>query len=161
MSVGMRIIAGLGRMLVSIIFILLGLAVVFNWEVVEHDFSGALANWEYYVGHYEYMNEIVTRASRMVPLLITIGAGCQVLGGFLVFLGMRARLGAILLLIYLIPTTVLFHHFWFLEGHAMTRSLVLFLKNLAIIGGLLMIVAMGAGIPSRGEVKKDKKDNES
>lgn len=64
----------------------------------------------------------------------------EILGGLLVILGFKARLGAILLLIFLIPTTLVFHN-----PIADPTQTTQFLKNLSIMGGLLMVLAFGSG----------------
>ena len=62
-------------------------------------------------------------------------------GGLSLLLGYKTRLGALLLILYLVLTSVIFH--WdFGEPIQVTH----FLKNLAIIGGLLMVVAYGPGL---------------
>jgi putative oxidoreductase len=53
-----------------------------------------------------------------------------------------------LLFLYLIPTTLLFHNFWALQGIERQDNMAHFLKNLAIMGGLLVLAANGAGAHS-------------
>lgn len=55
-------------------------------------------------------------------------------------LGYKARWGAIALIIFLIPATIIFH-----TNFAEPMQTIAFMKNLAILGGLLMIVEYGAG----------------
>jgi uncharacterized membrane protein YphA (DoxX/SURF4 family) len=64
----------------------------------------------------------------------------QLIGGSLILLGYKTRLGAILLILFLIPTTLVFH-----MDFSKEMQVIAFLKNLAIIGGLLMVVYAGAG----------------
>jgi putative oxidoreductase len=45
----------------------------------------------------------------------------------------------------LIPTTLLFHNFWAMQGMEQQDNMIHFLKNLAIMGGLLILAAYGAG----------------
>jgi uncharacterized membrane protein YphA (DoxX/SURF4 family) len=66
----------------------------------------------------------------------------ELLGGASLLLGLNARIGALVLAVFLIPTTLIFHNFWTVEGD---NELYPFLKNLAIMGGLLMIVSHGSG----------------
>lgn len=152
---GFRLLAGLGRFLVSIIFIVLGVAACLNWDVAKSDLSGALANWELYAGHIEGVGFVFQQLIAIAPVLVVLGIAMQIAGGFLVCLSLRVRLGALILLLQLVPSTAIYHHFWFLEGPAMARVLVLFLKNISIIGGLLLIIAAGQG-GSLGESTKNK-----
>ncbi|MEM1254008.1 MAG: DoxX family protein [Cyanobacteria bacterium P01_H01_bin.21] len=64
----------------------------------------------------------------------------QLLGGAALVLGYKARIGSWLLLAFLIPATLVFHN-----PIADPSQMTQFLKNLAIIGGLLMVVAYGSG----------------
>lgn len=67
------------------------------------------------------------------------------LGAVAVMLGYKARLGALALVVFLVPTTFIFHNFWALPADQQALQTVMFLKNLAIIGGLLMLAANGPG----------------
>ncbi len=68
-----------------------------------------------------------------------------VLGSTLVLIGYRSSFGAILLLLYWLPVTFIAHSWWNDSGDIMREQAILFMKNFAIIGGLLMIVAYGSG----------------
>lgn len=74
-----------------------------------------------------------------------IAAAAEILGAAAIMFGLLTRVGALGLIIYLIPTTLVFHAFWNYTGGAQQMQLVNFLKNLAIGGGLAMLVAYGAG----------------
>ncbi len=65
---------------------------------------------------------------------------CMILGGILVLIGYRAKFGATLLLLFMIPSTLIFHT-------ELTNELqqTMFVKNLAIIGGLMTIYVNGSG----------------
>ena len=80
------------------------------------------------------------------PLAATYGSGVLLLvGGLMVLLGVWADLGALLLVIFLLPTAVLMHAFW-KEGDAGARQLemVQFNKDLALAGAALMLFAFFA-----------------
>ena len=78
-------------------------------------------------------------------LLLSGGITVVFLGGLLVLLGYRVRLGVILLLLYWVPVTFIVHSFWNDPEDVKRLQSVMFMKNLAIIGGLLVIWANGAG----------------
>jgi putative oxidoreductase len=67
----------------------------------------------------------------------------QLLGGFSLLLGYKIKLGSILLIIFLIPATLVFHNF---IGDP--NELNNFLKNIGLIAGLLMLIYSGAGAVS-------------
>jgi putative oxidoreductase len=57
-------------------------------------------------------------------------------GGFSLLLGIEPRLGALLLLLFLRPVTVMYHPFWKRSGAGFVTGADHFLSNLAIIGGV-------------------------
>ena len=56
-----------------------------------------------------------------------------------------ARPAALALAAFLVPTTFIFHDFWTFAGEARTNQMHHFMKNLAIMGGPLVVAAYGAG----------------
>jgi putative oxidoreductase len=74
-----------------------------------------------------------------------------VTGGLMVLFGYRSTLGAILLLMYWVPVTFIVHDFWNCPKELLREQSILFMKNIAIIGGLLMLAGKGSG---RFSVKK-------
>ena len=73
--------------------------------------------------------------------LFLIGAIILEIGGGLsVLLGYKARWGAIALVVFLIPTTLIFH-----TKFSEHLQVIMFMKNLAILGGLLMVSYFGPG----------------
>jgi len=69
-----------------------------------------------------------------------------IMGGLMVLTGYRSTLGAILLLIYWVPVTFVMHDFWNCPTQAELRSeSIFFMHNIAITGGLLMLVGKGSG----------------
>lgn len=74
-----------------------------------------------------------------------------VMGGLMVLTGYRSTLGAIMLLIYWVPVTFILHDFWNASKAELREESILFMKNIAIIGGLLMLAGKGSG---RYSIKK-------
>lgn len=72
-------------------------------------------------------------------------------GGLLVLFGYRSTLGTILLLMYWVPVTLIVHDFWNFPKEELREQSILFMKNIAIIGGLLMLAGKGSG---RYSIKK-------
>ena len=66
-------------------------------------------------------------------------------GGLMVLFGYRSTLGAILLLMYWVPVTFILHDFWNCPKEELREQSILFMKNIAIIGGLLMLAGKGSG----------------
>jgi putative oxidoreductase len=68
------------------------------------------------------------------------------LGGLSILLGLKARWGAWLIVLFLVPVTVMMHNFWTISDPAMRgMQQAMFMKNLALIGGALLIAYFGAG----------------
>jgi putative oxidoreductase len=67
-------------------------------------------------------------------------------GAASIAVGFLARLGGLGLILYLVPTTLIFHPFWtYTDAGERMMQMMNFLKNCGIVGGLAMIVANGAG----------------
>ena len=103
------------------------------------------------------MQKILEHALPWVSLLLILGIVFELVGGLLIFLSLNIRLGAFLLLIFLILTTLFFHHFWYLQGTDYDLQLSMFLKNLSIFGGLLIVLTYGKG--KNKTVKNSEKKN--
>lgn len=78
-------------------------------------------------------------------ILVWIAGAAEVLGALAIMSGFLTRIGAIGLILFLIPTTIYFHGFWMFEGAEQKTQMVQFMKNLAIFGGLALLVAYGPG----------------
>ena len=66
-------------------------------------------------------------------------------GGTLVLIGYRTGLGASMLLIYWIPVTLIAHSFWNDPEPQRRLEAIMFMKNIAIMGGLLIVLVNGSG----------------
>ena len=81
--------------------------------------------------------------------LLIYGSGfCLILGATLIALGYRSGLGAVLIMLYWIPLTFILDKFWEIPmvDHEMRRNVSLhFMKNIAIVGGLLLLLVNGSG----------------
>lgn len=73
-------------------------------------------------------------------VLLAFTIAFQLLGGFSLLLGYKVKLGSLLLILFLIPATLVFHN-----PLADPNELNSFLKNIGLIGGLLMVIYAGAG----------------
>jgi putative oxidoreductase len=65
---------------------------------------------------------------------------CELVGSVTLILGYYARFGALVLLVFLIPTTVIFH-----TNFGDQIQMIMFMKNVSMFGGLLVLLAVGAG----------------
>lgn len=95
-------------------------------------------------------------ASKGLPMsdvLLVITILIEVGGGLMLIIGWQARWAALALILFVIPATLVFHNFWAVpEAQKMTQW-IMFMKNLSIMGGLLLVVGFGAGPYSLGKDK--------
>lgn len=142
MYYGQKFFLVIGRVFLAIIFLLAGVNKILDWGATEENLSMMLSNWINYTSHIEMVSKAFEFLLPWSSALLGIAAFLEIFGGLLVFFGLADKAGAVLLLIFLIPTTIIFHHFWFLEGSKHDLELIMFLKNTAIIGGLFILLAV-------------------
>lgn len=114
----------LGRILFSVVFL--------------------LSSIDHFDGHdLAYANAAhIPAAGIAVPI-----AGVMILiGGLSILFGYKAKLGALLIIVFLIPVTPLMHNFWAVTDPRMHEvHEVNFLKNIALLGAAFLITQFGAG----------------
>ena len=81
----------------------------------------------------------------MAGVSVGIAAALELIGGIAIVAGFQTRIVAWMLFFYLIPTSFYFHNFWALTGMEQQNNMIHFLKNLGIMGGLLILAANGPG----------------
>lgn len=90
-------------------------------------------------------------ASEGVPLPSVALAGAIVFliaGSLSIIVGYKARIGAGLLLVFLILATYFFHDFWTFEGAERQSQMIQFMKNLSLMGTMVFLIANGPGAMS-------------
>jgi putative oxidoreductase len=130
----MKYIVLLGRILFSYIFI---------ESSFGHFQQGTI---DYAAGHG------VPLASIAVPLSGVIA----LLGGLSVLLGVKAKWGGWLLVLFLVPVTLSMHNFWAADASHMMMQKINFIKNMTMVGGALLIACFGAGPASVDDLLKKK-----
>jgi putative oxidoreductase len=118
-------LALVGRILLGLIFVLSGFQKLMG-------FSGLIA----------------TLAGKGLPLpevLAVLTVAIELGGGLLVVVGFKARWAAFLLFLFIIPVSLTFHNFWTMEGAAAAMNKIQFMKNVSIMGGMLLAAAFGPG----------------
>lgn len=122
----MKYLPLIGRILFTLIFIMSGFGHIFS--------AGQMA------GYAEQMG--VPFASVMVPL-----TGIMILlGAFSIILGYKVKWGALLIIIFLIPTTFIMHPFWKIADPMQSQmNMIMFMKNISMLGGAILIYYFGSG----------------
>jgi putative oxidoreductase len=114
------LVALFGRLLIASLFLISGLGKVTNPQMTQ----GYIAS-----------------AGLPFPLLAYLFAvAVELGGGILLLIGFQTRIVGIVLAVFTMATALSFHH-----NFADQNQMVHFLKNVAITGGLLQVVAFGAG----------------
>jgi putative oxidoreductase len=115
----------LGRLLIAAIFLVAGIRKILIWE-----------------GQVGYF----TRLGFPAPELFTVLAIVVEIGGaLLLIVGWRTRSVAWLLIAFVAIATGMAHRFWEFDAAQQANQMNHFLKNLALIGGLLFVAAFGPG----------------
>jgi len=68
-----------------------------------------------------------------------------IVGSLSVIAGFKIRIGAALLLVFLVLATYFFHDFWTFEGQEQQMQMIQFMKNLSLMGTMVFLMANGAG----------------
>lgn len=80
--------------------------------------------------------------------LLACAITIEIVGGLAVLLGWKARWGALALLVFLVPATLIFHNYWAVDPAnvaELRNQSNHFFKNLTIMGALVFLMGMGSG----------------
>lgn len=109
------------------------------------------------LGHFspESISYAAAHGVPMANLLVPLSGILALLGGLSIALGFQARIGALLVVLFLVPVTLMMHNFWSLPMGA-ERSLqqIMFMKNLSMLGGAILLMWFGAGPLSLDDWRK-------
>jgi len=100
------------------------------------------------LGHFSKQT-IGYAASQGVPLAtiaVPLSGVLALAGGLSILLGYRAKIGAWLIILFLVPVTLILHNFWAVKDPMMAQmQQIMFMKNLSMLGAALLITQVGAG----------------
>ena len=131
----MNYIVPLGRILYAAIFIM---------AVPGHFAAGTIA---YAAGKGVPMASIVVPLSGLIALA----------GSLSIMLGYRAKVGAWLIVLFLVPVTLTIHNFWAMtDPNAEQMQQIMFMKNVSMLGAALMITHFGSGPLSLDNRKNER-----
>ncbi|HLQ24272.1 MAG TPA: DoxX family protein [Acidiferrobacterales bacterium] len=123
----------IGRILLALIFILSGYSKIGGFQQT--------------VGYMASHGLPLPQVLLVLTIIIEVG------GGLMILVGWRARWAALAIFLWLIPTTLIFHAFWAADAAQMQNQWGNFMKNLAIMGGMMYVMASGSGPYSLGKDK--------
>jgi putative oxidoreductase len=114
------------RLLISQIFLIGGVMKIVDWSGTEAQMAGRGMFW--------------------IPFFHIAALLTELAGGLFLLLGYKARLGALLLFLFLIPVTLTFHNWWtYADPKEQHVNMLFFMHNLTLMGGLLLVMTIGPG----------------
>lgn len=135
----MRYIVLLGRILYSQMFIR---------AIVQHFSSGTI-------------NYAASAGVPMASFLVPFSGILAFLGGMSILLGYKAKIGAWLIVLFLVPVTFMMHNWWTVTDPMMRQTQhIMFHKNLAMLGAAFLITYFGSGPLSLDSLSKSKHGRE-
>jgi putative oxidoreductase len=134
------ILALLGRLCMSLIFLTSAYSKAFGW-------SGNVQ----YVATRHFTNTI------LVSLMLGGALVIEFVGALCLISGYQARIAGFVMAVYLTTVTLVFHNYWVITGE-MARAVMFmhFQKNLGLIGGLLIVAALGPGTFALGSNREPR-----
>lgn len=114
----MKSTLAIGRLGLGLIFLVSGISKVLNYDAA--------------------LQMLADQGVRGSSFLLPLPTAIELFGSIALILGYRIPFVSLLLALYLIPVTLVFHRFWALSGDARQIQTVQFLKNLSIMGGLTL-----------------------
>jgi putative oxidoreductase len=118
-------VALIGRIALAAIFVLSGLQKLVDFTGTASMIAGA--------------GVPLPTVAAAVAVVIELG------GGLAIFAGWMTRVAALAIVVFLIIVSPIFHNFWTMEGEARMMNQVMFLKNVSMLGGFLLLMAFGPG----------------
>ncbi len=99
-------------------------------------------------GHFKAstINYVSAKGIPFASFLVPFSGLLMIAGGISILLGYKTRIGAWILILFLLPVTFALHDFWNTpDGMARQLDFAMFMKNIALTGSALMIAYFGAG----------------
>jgi putative oxidoreductase len=114
-----------GRILIALIFVFAGF--------------GKITGFEGTVGYIASKGMPLPQLAAIGAILIELG------GGIMLVLGWKTRLAAMALFLFTGLAALIFHNFWAAAPDQAQNQMIHFMKNLAIMGGMIFVMVHGAG----------------
>ncbi len=141
-----KFVALVGRLLFSAVFILSAVNKIFDWQKTETGLINLFCDWQTYVHFSSSLTKLFTILISWAPEILIVITILELIAALLIFFGIKEKFGAFLLMIFFIPATFLLHPFWFLSGARKTFQMIMFMKNIALLGALLLLMVLGSKI---------------
>lgn len=119
------LMALVGRILLAAMFVISG--------------YGKLTGFDGTVGY------IASKGLPMAQVLAAIAILIELGGGLAIVIGWKTRWAAIAFILFLIVITPIFHNYWAVSPEQMQGQQINFMKNLTILGGMVLLLGFGPG----------------
>lgn len=140
----------ISRFFASAVFLAGAVKNILFWQETERNIMNVLSDWQ---SHFGFSQDIQIFFSILISWssVLVLGATfLMMVGGLFLLLGVRERLGILLLIMFLIPVTILYHPFWWSDSVSHELQTVMFLKNLAILGCLIQLLCLETSTRAAG-----------
>ena len=118
-------IALIGRVLLAFMFVYSGFGKVTGFEGTVASIAGK--------------GLPLPQVGAVIAIAVELGAG------LMLAVGWKTRFAAVAIAVFTLAASIFFHNFWTMADQAMRTNQIMFLKNISIVGGMLMVVAFGPG----------------
>jgi putative oxidoreductase len=116
-----------------------------TWSTITDSGEATYLNMIHLTGYDGTAAYMAAKGMPMVGVLLPLTILTELAGGILLVIGYKARWAALALAGFTILATLIFHNFWAVEAAQKMAQQTSFMKNVAIIGGLLVVFAFGSG----------------
>ncbi len=114
-----------GRLLLALLFLPAGI--------------GKIGGFAGTVGYIGSVGLPLPQLAAVLAIVVEVGGGLALLAGY------GTRLAALALALFTLVASFLFHNFWAMPPEQVMMQQLMFFKNIAVVGGLLVLAAHGAG----------------
>ncbi len=105
-----------------------------------------------FAGTVGYINSVGLPAPELATVVALL---VEILGSLCLLAGYQTRIASIVLAVFTLVATFFFHNYWAAPADQAFVAQLLFFKNIAVVGGLLILAAQGAGDWSLDSKRKD------
>ena len=98
------------------------------------------------LGNIEGTAAFIASGGLPVPTFLAVAVGAlELFGGLALVVGYQVRLAGLALALFTVAASVVFHSWWSAPAAQQYVTQLLFMKNISVAGGMLLISALGAG----------------
>ncbi len=135
-----KILLIIARGCLSLLFLVAGIGKIMNWQGAVDSLSLTFSKWYMHLEGTAISSHVHEFLFSSAPTVLGVAVFLEIVGALLIFIGFKVKIGALFLLLFLVPVTLIMHPFWFGVGGEMRSELSIFLKNLSLIGAFLYLL---------------------